>query len=78
MDLYIYANPVQMLTFQMVDHDKILSNENCAFTEVVRTTSQYLKHEDIKRIVVVGGTVFADKVAEMITKNLNSPKVERA
>lgn len=77
-DLYIYAYPGQMLTFQTVTPSgKIMTNENCDFVETVRTTAKYLKEDNIERVVVVGGTVFADKVAEIISKNLGVSNVER-
>ena len=77
-NLYIYAYPGQMLVFQILTNNNvILTNETCEFSEVVRTTAKYLQRENIKKIFVVGKTVFADKVADMINTNLNTPAIER-
>lgn len=76
--LYIHAYPGQMLVFQILTDDGVvLTNESCEFSEVVRTTAKYLQKEDIKKIFVVGKTVFADKVADMINTNLDTPTLER-
>ena len=77
-NLYIYAYPGQMLIFQILTDDNVvLTNETCEFSEVVRTTAKYLQRENIKKIFVIGKTVFADKVADMINTNLNTPAIER-
>lgn len=71
-DLYIYAFPAQMIIFHTVTSDgKIITNDTSSFTDVVRITSKHLKTENINKIYIIGETVFADKVAEIINKNLN-------
>ncbi len=77
-DLYIYAHPAQMLTFQLVENNKILINENCSFEENVRTTAKYLKEEQIDSIFIVGDTPFADKIGTMLHTNFEKRvKIER-
>lgn len=77
-DLYIYAYPAQMLTFQLVENNKILTNENCSFEENVRTTAKYLKEEQINSIFIVGDTPFADKIGTMLHTNFEKRvKIER-
>lgn len=77
-NLYIYAYPAQMLTFQLVEEDKILTNENCSFEDNVRMTVKYLQEEEINTIFIVGDTVFADKVGTMLHTNFDHRvKVER-
>ena len=75
-NLYVYAYPVQMITFQLVEDNKILTNENCTFTDIIRTTANYLSKESIERIYVVGDTTFADKIRTMIIDNFKI-EVER-
>ena len=77
-DLYIYAYPAQMLTFQLVENDKILTNENCSFEDNVRVTAKYLKEKKINSIFIVGNTPFADKVGTMLHTNFEKRvKIER-
>ena len=77
-DLYIYAYPAQMLTFQLVENDKILTNENCSFEDNVRITAKYLREEKINSIFIVGNTPFADKVGTMLHTNFEKRvKIER-
>lgn len=77
-DLYIYAYPAQMLTFQLVENNKILTNENCNFEENVRTVAKYLKEEQIDSIFIIGDTPFADKIGTMLHTNFEKRvKIER-
>ena len=77
-NLYIYAYPAQMLTFQLVEDDKVLTNENCSFENNVRMTAKYLKEESIDSIFVVGDTAFADKIGTMLHTNFEkNVKIER-
>ena len=72
MNLYIYAHPAQMITFQLVNNNEICSNENCTYVDIIRTTSKYLKEYSINNIFIIGETVFADKVGSMIRKTFNN------
>ena len=77
-DLYIYAYPAQMLTFQLVEDNKILTNENCSFEDNVRMTAKYLKKEEINSIFIIGDTPFADKIGTMLHTNFDQRvKIER-
>ena len=77
-NLYIYAYPAQMLTFQLVENNEILFYENCAYEEVIRTTAKYLKQEPIESILVIGETVFADKIGTMLNNSFgNRINIER-
>ena len=79
-DLYIYAYPAQMLTFQIITSDgKIITNENYELADVVRATNKYLNgNTPIYNIYVVGGTSFADKVQNVLTDAFNhKTKIER-
>ena len=72
-DLYIYAYPAQMLTFQTVaSSGKIMTNENYELADVVRATNKYLNdNTPIYNIYVVGNTPFADKVQNVLTDAFN-------
>lgn len=77
-NLYIYAYPAQMLTFQLVEDNKILTIENCSFEDNVRMTAKYLKEKQVDSIFVVGDTVFADKIGAMLHTNFEQKvKIER-
>lgn len=77
-DLYIYAYPAQMLTFQLVEDNKILTNENCSFGENVRMTAKYLQKEKVDTVFIVGDTAFADKIGTMLHTNFeHRVKIER-
>lgn len=82
MNLYIYAYPAQMITFQLVDYktEKILNNDNCAFQDVIRTMARYLRSSDpIYGVYVVGDTAFADKIYTMLKDNFQDEiNIERA
>lgn len=66
-DLYIYAYPAQMLVFQIVTSDgKIMTNENCAYNDIIQLTARYLSEEDINTIYIVGNTNYTDKVYNMV------------
>lgn len=76
MNLYIYAYPAQMITFQLVDNNgKILINENCIFEDIVKTANKYLNSEEpIYNFYIIGNTPFADRI--LITlKNVFNNKV---
>lgn len=78
MNLYIYAHPARMITFQKVTEDNtVVSIENCSFGDVVRTTAKYKKDDNINKVYVIGDTVFADKISTMIKNNLKNIEVER-
>jgi len=77
-NLYIYAYPAQMLTFQLVKDNQILTNENCSFEDNVRMTAKYLKEEPIDSIFIIGDTPFADKIGTMLHTNFEKRvKIER-
>ena len=77
-NLYIYAYPAQMLIFQLIENDKILFYENCAYEEVIRTAAKYLKQGSIENILVIGETVFADKIGTMLNNSFgNRINIER-
>lgn len=77
-NLYIYAYPAQMLTFQLVEDNEILTNENCSFEENVRMTAKYLQEEKIDTVFIVGDTAFADKIGTMLHTSFdNQTKIER-
>ena len=76
MNLYIYAYPAQIITFQLVDNNgKILINENCIFEDIVKTANKYLNSEEpIYNFYIIGNTPFADRI--LITlKNVFNNKV---
>ena len=78
MNLYIYAHPAQMITFQKVTEDNtIISVENCSFEDVVRTTAKYQRDDNINKAYIIGDTVFADKIGTMVKNNLKNMEVER-
>lgn len=77
-NLYIYAYPAQMLTFQLVEDNQILTNENYSFEDNVRITAKYLKEEPIDSIFIIGDTPFADKIGTMLHTNFEKRvKIER-
>ena len=77
-NLYIYAYPAQMLTFQLIEDNQILTNENCNFEDNVRMTAKYLKEEPIDSIFIIGDTPFADKIGTMLHTNFEKRvKIER-
>lgn len=65
--LYIYAYPLQMLTFQLVEKDKIKKNSYHAFNDIVPAIKQYLDNNLIDTIRIIGSTEYADKVEQLIT-----------
>ena len=68
-DLYIYAYPMQMITFQTVTSDgEIVTNESHAFEDVIKITSKYLSGiNPIHNIYIVGETSYADKIEFMVS-----------
>lgn len=77
--LYIYAYPAQMFTFQLIKNEKILKQENYAYKDIIQATTKYLNEETINSIFVVGDTQFADKIVETLKNafgyNINIGKV---
>ena len=72
MDLYIYAYPAQMITFQGMKDNKVVINENCTFADVIRTTHKFLDNTTpIYNIYIVGDTFFADKIEAMVRNAFN-------
>lgn len=78
-DLYIYAYPMQMITFQIVtSNGEIVNNINCMFEDIIKTTSECLKEQTISNIFVIGNTAFADKIETVINREFNKQvNVER-
>lgn len=78
-DLYIYAYPMQMITFQIVtSNGEITDNINCIFEDIIKTASKCLKEQTISNIFVIGNTAFADKIETIINKEFNKQvSVER-
>lgn len=69
--LYIYAYPAQMITFQLINNNKIYFNENCTYEDTIRVASRYLKEYSVSDIFIVGETIFADKIGTMIKDTFN-------
>lgn len=77
-NLFIYAYPAQMITFQKVTSTgKIIDNNNCIFEDTVQTVAEYYQEKDINTTYIVGDTPFADKISNMIIKAFPNVTIER-
>ena len=78
-DLYIYAYPMQMITFQIVtSNGKIIDNINCMFEDIIKTASKCLNEQTVSNIFIIGNTTFADKIETIMNKEFNKQvNVER-
>ena len=79
--LYIYAYPVQMLAFQLMQNDKVQKNSYHVFNNVIPATKQYLDNNNIDTIRIVGSTEYANKIEQLITINfkgrVNIERIQR-
>ena len=70
--LYIYAYPAQMITFQLINNNQGEENVNCAFYDIVLTTKRFLDSHSIDTIFIVGTTDYAAKVEELVTDRFSN------